>query len=370
MRLDVWLRPTFLLSSRACRSLSLSKRRVGLWPTILLALLLVALPLGASAQTEAPDDPNLEQRVEEDEATGDSLAEVQAGHVDLGPRVVDDEWVFMARDDTATPPVWRYPKDFVLRVNDAALMTVPDDPQFEFLGIGADEQVHVIPQTEVPGTVWLGWNTQDPTVVPLLEQGAEFVLHDFQGPGEMHLFLSTGFDDPISLWNSTTLAEDGEQAFWVEGNTHVHANWIFTEPGVYLVTAEFRAARSENPEHSATGMVMLAVGDSKTTQETLDAYAAAESQGAEASPDVSTSSTPGDRSTPGGGSTPDGGSTPGADPTLEDPDAEPDDANTAMWLGIGAGAAIVVVGLIAWLLVRRSSALRASVEAEDAGSDR
>lgn len=329
------------------------------WVALLIAWLALLPLLGfpaATAQTPSPvDDPDLEQTVEDDESIGESVAEVETGHVDLGPKIVDGRWEFMARDDTAMPPIWRYPRDFVMRVNDASLLRVPDDPQFEFLGIESDAEVYVIPQTQNTESIWLGWNTQDPSVVPLLTQGAELVLHDIQGPGEMHLFLTTGFDEPLPLWDSTALDADGEQSFWVDGNTHVHANWIFTEPGVYLVTAEFRAARSEDPSQAATATMMLVVGEETTTQEALDAYAAAMT----------------DRESPEPGAT----ITDDTDATVTGPAEEPDGAqpgtgDTVVIIGVAAGAAIVVVGLVAWLLVRRSAALRASVEAEAEGLER
>jgi hypothetical protein len=197
---------------------------------------------GAAAETPPPD-PNLDQVVAGDETIGDTLAEASAGHIDVGPKMVDGTWRMMARDDTATPPTWRYPSDFVIRVTDRALLEVPDDPQFDFLKSAQGRPVHVIPQTENRESVWLGWNTQDPAVVPLLPRGAELVLREVEGPGEVFVFLSNGFDPPAELWNSTTLDEGG-QAIWIEGNTHVHANWVFTEPGAYLVTAEPAPRRS------------------------------------------------------------------------------------------------------------------------------
>ena len=56
-------------------------------------------------------------------------------------------------------------------------------------------------------------------------------LHGVQGPGDVYVFLQEGVAGaPNVLW-------DSDQAFpqdlWMDVNTHVHANWVFTEPGVY-----------------------------------------------------------------------------------------------------------------------------------------
>ncbi len=299
---------------------------------------------GAAAETPPPD-PNLDQVVAGDETIGDTLAEASAGHIDVGPKMVDGTWRMMARDDTATPPTWRYPSDFVIRVTDRALLEVPDDPQFDFLTSAQGRPVHVIPQTENRESVWLGWNTQDPAVVPLLPRGAELVLREVEGPGEVFVFLSNGFDPPAELWNSTTLDEGG-QAIWIEGNTHVHANWVFTEPGAYLVTAELRTAASNPEGHADTATLMLAVGDQTLTEDVLALARAAE--------EPSTPPTTGEAAPTTGG----------PPPAASDPTAAPeaDAGPSALWIGVGAGGAIVALGVAGLLVARRSSRMSAAAE--------
>ncbi len=309
------------------------------------AVLALGAP-GAAAETRPPD-PNLQQQVEDDETIGDTLAEASAGHIDIGPKMVDGTWRMMARDDTATPPTWRYPSDFVIRVTDRALLEVPDDPQFDFLKSAQGRPVHVIPQTENREAVWLGWNTQAPAVVPLLPRGAELVLREVEGPGEVFVFLSNGFDPPAELWNSTTLDEGG-QAIWIEGNTHVHANWVFTEPGAYLVTAELRTADGNPEGHADTATLMLAVGDDTRTDDVLALARSAET------PSAAPSATASDPTT--------GGSVPAASDPTASPEA--DAGSSALWIGVGAGGAIVALGVVGLLVARRSARMSAAEEAE------
>lgn len=313
-----------------------------------LGLLTTVAP-AAVAETEPPvsQDPALQQEVKDDEHVSEGLAEVEVGHVDLGPKAFDGAWKFMARDDTATPPVWRNPHEMVLRVKDTALLTVPADPQFEFLGLPADKQVHTIPQTQNTDVIWLGWNSQDPSVIPDLADGMQFVLHDVQGPGALHVFLTSGFDKPIELWNSTTLSE-GEQGFWVEGNTHVHANWIFTEPGVYLVKAEFRQGRSGNAGQSATGTLVFAVGDATTTAQALEAV-----EKLEQIPTPSTDASESPSATPAASAAASEQPSESAAPAAVTPERPA--PNNTVWIVAGvAGVVLVLVGVGAWLFVMRS----------------
>ena len=130
---------------------------------IVLALLATVLGSGTAgaAPTPPPDDPALAQSVAPDEAAASGPDVIDVGHVDVGPRVVDGQWQVMARDDSGPAPVWRDPAQTVLHVTDAALMDAPTDPAYDFMGGRAGERWYVVPQTQNPDVVWLGWNTQD-----------------------------------------------------------------------------------------------------------------------------------------------------------------------------------------------------------------
>ena len=156
-----------------------------------LAAACVALALLAPAAHATPTATNPSAA---DELVGAERVVVSSGHVDLGLRQIDGAWTLMARDDTVSPPVWRRSTDVVLQVGDAALANVPTGDDYSFLGVGSGEKVHVIPQTENPGVVWLGWNTQAPETIAAFPRGADLVLTSHTGPGALHLFIANGFD--------------------------------------------------------------------------------------------------------------------------------------------------------------------------------
>ena len=129
-----------------------------------LAVGIIALALG-TAPARAADDPALDQTVAADEEASTESAVIDTGHVDIGPRMVDGQWSVALRDDSGAHPVWRDPDRTVLRVSDAALMAAPTGSDYAFMGAQAGEQYYVVPQTQNPDVVWLGWNTQDPGVL-------------------------------------------------------------------------------------------------------------------------------------------------------------------------------------------------------------
>jgi surface-anchored protein len=84
------------------------------------------------------------------------------------------------------------------------------------------------------------------------------------------VYLQSGtFGEPQVLWDSRT---PGVQPLWVDVNTHTHANWTFTEPGVYLVRLRAEADLIDGSRVSDTQLVRFAVG---TGTPTADALAAA-----------------------------------------------------------------------------------------------
>ncbi len=157
-----------------------------------IAALLLALAAPASA-TE------LDQRIEEGQQVATDRAELGTGHVDLGPRYDEDgAWSLMVHDDTATAgSVWRDLDRTVLRVHDAAVQQVPDDPAYSFLGAAPGQEVYVVPQTQDPEVVWIGWNTQDPQVMETVDRGVTLSLVGAEGPGELVVYLQDGgFGEP------------------------------------------------------------------------------------------------------------------------------------------------------------------------------
>lgn len=219
---------------------------------------------GASATPSA--DPALEQNVAANEPTSQTPAVIEAGHVDLGPRLIGGKLTVSLRDDSAASPVWRDPNKTVLRVRDGALIQVPQGEDYKFLA--DSKRVYVLPQTQKTQLVWLGWNTQDPAVTKLIQGGVNMRIEQVKGPGRSWLILQEGtFGKPKVLADSAASAQD----IWVDINTHVHANWIFSKPGIYLVKVSFKATGVDGKTYQATTTLRFAVGDATSTTNALKA---------------------------------------------------------------------------------------------------
>lgn len=219
---------------------------------------------GASATPSA--DPALEQNVAANEPISQTPAVIEAGHVDLGPRLIGGKLTVSLRDDSAASPVWRDPNKTVLRVRDGALIQVPQGEDYKFLA--DSKRVYVLPQTQKTQLVWLGWNTQDPAVTKLIQGGVNMRIEQVKGPGRSWLILQEGtFGKPKVLADSAASAQD----IWVDTNTHVHANWIFSKPGIYLVKVSFKATGVNGKTYQATTTLRFAVGDATSTTNALKA---------------------------------------------------------------------------------------------------
>lgn len=247
------------------------------------ALLLATLLLGAAAGIPGAafaDDSDLDQSIDRGQETATGDAVLSSGHVDIGGRLTGGKLTLQVHDDTVRPSVWRDLDDVVLAVPDAALLAVPDRADYEFLGQEPGTKVHVLPQTQDPGLVWVGWNTQDPELMARANLGATLSLYGVQGPGDLIVYLQSGnLTAPEPLWSSAS--EEAKQDLFVEVNTHTHANWVFSEPGVYLLDFEMSAELKDGSTVSDRGVLRFAVGDGTDPD---DAFAAEYDAAATAGP--------------------------------------------------------------------------------------
>ena len=251
---------------------------------IMSAFLIV---VGAPSSVADPSpDPDLAQSVAAHEEWSNEASEISVGHVDLGPRLIDGQWRAGLRHDAETGAVWRDPNQTVLRVNDAAIMTAPDSADYSFLADVAGKPVYVVPQTQNPGVVWLGWNTQDPAVTATIDRGLTMRVGPVSGPGRAWLFLQSGtFGKPLLLADSGAAPGD----VWIDSGTHVHANWAFSAPGTYTATVTFLGTTTAGEAVSASTTLRFAVGDSASASEALAMAAPAAADAASAGASASSS---------------------------------------------------------------------------------
>ena len=256
------------------------------WPLVAL-LCAFAVIVGASSSFADPSpDPDLAQSVAAHEEWRGEASEISVGHVDLGPRLIDGQWRAGLRHDAETGAVWRDPNQTVLRVNDAAIMTAPDSADYPFLADVAGKPVYVVPQTQNPGVVWLGWNTQDPAVTATIDRGLTMRVGPVSGPGRAWLFLQSGtFGKPLLLADSGAAPGD----VWIDSGTHVHANWAFSAPGTYTATVTFLGTTTAGEAVSASTTLRFAVGDAASASEALAMAAPAAADSASAGSSASSS---------------------------------------------------------------------------------
>lgn len=302
---------------------------------IIAAVAAAVLALGVTPAFAVGPDPNTTAPPTALEPVATDVVERGAGHIDVGPRWVDDQWRLMERDDTASPQVWRHPDKTVLRVNDRAMMDFPGGKEYEFLGIDAGQKVYVIPQTQKQGVLWLGWNTQSVDTVARVDQRSKLVLHSVEGPGAVQLFIQNGFGAPESLWNST---QPTAQAISMELNTHVHANWIFTKPGAYRVNVTVEAKAKDGAVLSAPAVLLFAVGDAVTTEQVLALGTAPAKTPASAAPSSA--------------------------PAAQREDAQAEGSTLGLALG-GVAVVLVLVGVGVVVARRKSAAEKAAAREDD-----
>jgi putative ABC transporter-associated repeat protein len=241
------------------------------WTVLASGVALVVGVIVGGPPAQAQDAEGEASEVVEDEPFGTGQVVIDEGHIDIGPRFVDGAWTLMVRDDTVEPSEWRELSDVVLRASDAAIVEVPDDPDFAFLGEPGND-VWLLPQVQDLDILWPGWNTQEPEVATTINREVTWALHSVDGPGELILFVNEAFGQPNVLFDST---DAYPQAVGIETYTHAHGNWTFTEPGVYLLGIEMRAVTVDGEEVSDTALVQFAVGDEADPDDAFDAGEAA-----------------------------------------------------------------------------------------------
>ena len=338
-------------SRRMTSALSRSAR-LGMSVFALLVSAFLVIAGAPSSFADPSPDPDLAQSVSAHEEWRGEASEIAVGHVDLGPRLIDGQWRAGLRHDAESGAVWRDPNQTVLRVSDAAVMTAPDSADYPFLADVAGKPVYVVPQTQNPGVVWLGWNTQDPAVTATIDRGLTMRVGPVSGPGRAWLFLQSGtFGKPLLLADSGAAPGD----VWIDSGTHVHANWAFSAPGTYTATVTFLGTTTAGEAVSASTTLRFAVGDAASASEALAmaAPAAAPADGASASSSSSgaapAASGAGD---PAGSSSADGAASGGL----------PDWAFLAI-IAIAA-ASLLVIGALVVARSRRSRAEQAAAIAE------
>ena len=345
-------------ASRWPSSASSRSARLGMSVLAVIVSAFLVIVGAPSSVADPSPDPDLAQSVAAHEEWSNEASEISVGHVDLGPRLIDGQWRAGLRHDAESGAVWRDPNQTVLRVSDAAIMTAPDSADYPFLADVAGKPVYVVPQTQNPSVVWLGWNTQDPAVTATIDRGLTMRVGPVSGPGRAWLFLQSGtFGKPLLLADSGAAPGD----VWIDSGTHVHANWAFSAPGTYTATVTFLGTTTAGEAVAASTTLRFAVGDATSASEALAMAAPAASGSGSGVPAAGASQGSGaSTANPGAAGSGAAGSSEPASPSSEG--GLPDWAFLAI-IGV-AGLSLLVILALVVARSRRSRAEQAAAIAE------
>jgi len=189
--------------------------------------------------------------------SGGPTQTVDDGHFDFGPLIEGGKLVPRIKDDRSQPPEWVEPSSRVFAVGSAAEMKVPDSPDYSFLG-SAGDTVWMIPQTQISGVPWLGWNTQHESARSEIKGPVTFALDSVDGPGKLGVYLNDSFGGV----GAKKFGNMGgfPSSFNVPLNVHEHGNWAFTEPGTYKVTMTLSATLKSGDKVSESATLTFQVG--------------------------------------------------------------------------------------------------------------
>jgi len=172
---------------------------------------------------------------------------LETGHIDAFNLVLNDDGSvrLTLKEDVTGSHVLHTPESVELFVKDEAYRTgLPP----AYLPEGAPTELYFLPITQDQNLIWPGWDSQ--SVGPQFGQDAnvDIVVNDVDGPGDVYLWSQGVFGDPTRLLtNGWTFPGTIHQDFLA----HVHANWGFTAPGTYRLTAH-AVVTSEDGTRSAT----------------------------------------------------------------------------------------------------------------------
>lgn len=183
--------------------------------------------------------------------TSGEMTIIDHGHLDYSTLVQNGKLVSRIGDNSSGAEVFRDPAQTVLWLKPSSLTSLP-------AGYGqvgpAGSQVYIGPQTQAPDLIWLGWSTQN------LPQGAvtspvTWNLTQVEGPGTVKVFTQGEFN------GIGDMIFDGPGSHVIGPNSHVHANWAFSQPGIYRLHFTQSGTLAGGAPSSDSEVVTVVVGD-------------------------------------------------------------------------------------------------------------
>ncbi|MDR7381688.1 TIGR03773 family transporter-associated surface protein [Promicromonospora iranensis] len=211
------------------------------------------------------------------EVTTPAVGGISSGHFDFGSMVRDGKLVAQVKDDRKQPSSWVDPATLTFKLGKAAEDEVPSGSEFAFLGT-AGSTIWSVGQVQEDGVPWIGWNTQHPSLIEAADGPVTFTLDGVDGPGQLGVY-ATGTFGGVGAKSFGTLS-GFPKSMSVPLNQHVHANWAFTEAGVYSVTLTQSVPLKSGGTASDSATLKFSVGDTSGTS-TKTSYVGRTASGAE-----------------------------------------------------------------------------------------
>lgn len=154
------------------------------------------------------------------------------------------------KEDVTGEGILHTPENVLLKIKDAALMDIPT-------GLPGTPRGYVLPLTQNPEVLWPGWETFD--VKRNDFTAVKINISNVKGPGQVNLFSQGSFGNLQSLLDGGSNTLPG--TITVHHPSHVHANWVFSKPGVYTMTVQVVADKSGKTFQTRPHTYTWVVGD-------------------------------------------------------------------------------------------------------------
>ncbi|MDT0346202.1 choice-of-anchor M domain-containing protein [Streptomyces litchfieldiae] len=205
--------------------------------------------------------PSEEQVTTEVPVGPDHSVVLDHGHIDAFSVAAEGgELTLQLAEDVTGSRVTHDPEDVLLHVTPQALTEdIPD-------GYPGSPSGYLLPLTQDPELLWPGWDTQGTAGSGYTDVSIE--ITDVTGPGTVHLYTTTTFGGAAPLLVEGDYELPG--TLREETPAHTHAQWTFTEAGLYTLTVNAVATDPDTGESISSGPKEydFAVGDLPDDTET------------------------------------------------------------------------------------------------------
>ncbi|MDR1442327.1 MAG: choice-of-anchor M domain-containing protein, partial [Bifidobacteriaceae bacterium] len=207
------------------------------------------------------------ERGDPNEGLTPDVVYLRNGHTDIGTRVVDGALALYVGDETTGSERLADPQDVVIVGNGPLVeSTVVNDGEVDTRLMGEPGDTYWIFREDgstSPWVVWPGLNTMQ-TGGNAFDRTVDFRILGVDGPGEFVLAGSDAFlkDSPGDIIYASN--PDVPRPFSRPlARTHIHLNWLFSEPGRYCVNIEAnaRGVTGAGSRDTATDLITFVVGD-------------------------------------------------------------------------------------------------------------